>query len=122
MLFIVETSCVFMVLSLYRRFFGKTNVPIAVLAAYIEKEYEPFDSYPYFYPAMPVSVCFSDTALYTLSKSESLFFTFLHLLRTLYAHIPITLCLDHDFADRDNDRIIDFSVFQFSCNTYHIFL
>ena len=63
-----------MVLSFYRRFLGKTNVSIAVLMAYTEKEYEPFDPYSYFYPAMPVSVCVSDTALYTLSKSMPLFF------------------------------------------------
>ena len=63
-----------MVLSLYRRFLGKTNVQIAVLTAYTEKEYEPFDSYSCFLPAMPVSVCFSDTALYTLSKSKEKFF------------------------------------------------
>lgn len=58
-----------MVLSFYRRFLGKANVPIVVLMVYTEKEYEPFDSYSRFCPAMPVSVCFSDTALYTLSKS-----------------------------------------------------
>jgi len=62
-----------MVLSFYRRFSGKTNVPIAVLMAYTEKEYEPFDSYSRFYPAMPISVRFSDTALYTLSKYLVLF-------------------------------------------------
>ena len=60
----------FLVLSFYRRFSGKTNVPIAVLSEYTEKEYEPFDSYSRFCPAMPVSVCFSDTALYTLSKTH----------------------------------------------------
>lgn len=55
-------------LSFYRRFSGKTNVPIAVLSEYTEKEYEPLDPYSRFYPAMPVPVCFSDTALYTLGK------------------------------------------------------
>lgn len=44
-------------------------MPIAVLSEYTEKEYEPFDPYSRFYPAMPISVCFSDTALYTLGKS-----------------------------------------------------
>ena len=63
-----------MVLSFYRRFSGKTNVPIAVLSEYTEKEYEPFDPYSRFCPAMPVSVCFSDTALYTLSKTFPVFF------------------------------------------------
>jgi len=44
-------------------------VPIAVLIAYTEKGYGTFDPYLYFYPAMPASVCFSDTALlYTLGK------------------------------------------------------
>lgn len=43
-------------------------MPIAVLSEYTEKEYEPFDPYSRFYPAMPISVCFSDTALYTLGK------------------------------------------------------
>ena len=43
-------------------------MPIAVLMAHTEKEYEPFDPYSRFYPAMPVSVCFSDTALCTLGK------------------------------------------------------
>ena len=57
-----------MLFSLYRRFLGKTNVPIAVLSEYTEKEYEPLDPYSRFYPAMPVPVCFSDTALCTLSK------------------------------------------------------
>ena len=55
-------------LSFYRRFSGKTNVPIVVLTVYTEKEYEPFDPYSRFYSAMPISVYFSDTALYTLSK------------------------------------------------------
>ncbi len=59
-----------MVLLFYRRFSGKTNVPIAVLMAHTEKEYEPFDPYSRFYPAIPVPVCFSNTALYTLSKSQ----------------------------------------------------
>lgn len=49
-------------------------MPIAVLTAYTEKEYEPFDPYSRFYPAMPVSVCFSDTALCTLGKTQSVFF------------------------------------------------
>jgi len=43
-------------------------VPIAVLSEYTEKEYEPLDPYSRFYPAMPVPVCFSDTALCTLGK------------------------------------------------------
>lgn len=43
-------------------------MPIAVLTAYTEKEYEPFDPYSRFCTAMPVSACFSDTALYALSK------------------------------------------------------
>ena len=43
-------------------------MPIAVLSEYTEKEYEPFDPYSRFYPAMPISVCFSDTALCTLGK------------------------------------------------------
>ena len=46
-------------------------MPIAVLTAYTEQEYEPFDSYSRFYPAMPISVCFSDTALCTLGKSAA---------------------------------------------------
>ena len=46
-------------------------MPIAVLSEYTEKEYEPFDPYSRFYPAMPISVCFSDTALCTLGKSPS---------------------------------------------------
>lgn len=45
-------------------------MPIAVLSEYTEKEYEPFDPYSRFYPAMPISVCFSDTALYTLGKTR----------------------------------------------------
>ncbi len=49
-------------------------MPIAVLMAHTEKEYEPFDPYSRFYPAIPVSVCFSNTALYTLSKSRADFF------------------------------------------------
>ena len=44
-------------------------MPIAVLTAYTEKEYEPFDPYSRFYPAIPISVCFSNTALYTLNKA-----------------------------------------------------
>lgn len=62
-----------MLLSFYRRFSRKTNVPIAVLTAYTEKEYEPFDSYSRYCPAMPVSVCFFDTALCTPGKSEGCF-------------------------------------------------
>ena len=38
------------------------------LKDYTEQEYEPFDPYSRFYPAMPVSVCFSDTALCTSGK------------------------------------------------------
>lgn len=49
-------------------------MPIAVLSEYTEKEYEPFDPYSRFYPAMPISVCFSDTALYTLGKTARKFF------------------------------------------------
>lgn len=48
-------------------------MPIAVLSEYTEKEYEPFDPYSRFYPAMPISVCFSDTALYTLGKCPARF-------------------------------------------------
>ncbi len=51
-------------------------MPIVVLMVYTEKEYEPFDSYSRFCPAMPVSVCFSDTALYTLSKTAKGAFCF----------------------------------------------
>ena len=51
-------------------------MPIAVLSEYTEKEYEPFDPYSRFYPAMPISVCFSDTALYTLGKPTAAFFVF----------------------------------------------
>ena len=43
-------------------------MPIAVLSEYTEKEYEPFNPYSRFYPVMPISVCFSDTALCTLGK------------------------------------------------------
>ncbi len=57
-----------MIFSFYRRFSGKTKVPITVLTIYTEKEYESFNPYSRFYPAMPVSACFQDTALYTLSK------------------------------------------------------
>ena len=64
----------FLVLLFYRRFSGKTNVPIAVLSEYAEKEYEPFDSYSRFCPAMPVSVCFFDTALCTPGKKHGGFF------------------------------------------------
>ena len=46
-------------------------MPIAVLSEYTEKEYEPFDPYSRFYPAMPISVCFSDTALCTLGKQPA---------------------------------------------------
>ena len=49
-------------------------MPIAVLSEYTEKEYEPFDPYSRFYPAMPISVCFSDTALCTLGKTSTVFF------------------------------------------------
>ena len=63
-----------MLLSFYRRFSRKTNVPIAVLTAYTEKEYEPFDSYSRYCPAMPVSVCFFDTALCTPGKDPALFY------------------------------------------------
>ena len=48
-------------------------MPIAFLSEYTEKEYEPFDPYSRFYPAMPISVCFSDTALCTLGKAHSFF-------------------------------------------------
>ena len=48
-------------------------MPIAVLTAYTEKEYESFDPYSRFCTAMPVSVCFSDTAICTLSKLPSVF-------------------------------------------------
>lgn len=51
-------------------------MPIAVLSEYTEKEYEPFDPYSRFYPAMPISVCFSDTALCTLGKSAGVFICF----------------------------------------------
>ena len=83
-----------MVLSLYRRSLGKTNVPIAVLSEYTEKEYEPFDPYSRFYPAMPVSVCFSDTALYTRSKMSGFFiliilFTHILQLRKQRLHQPL---------------------------------
>lgn len=49
-------------------------MPIAVLSEYTEKEYEPFDPYSRFHPAMPISVCFSDTALCTLGKGARTFF------------------------------------------------
>lgn len=52
-------------------------MPIAVLSEYTEKEYEPFDPYSRFYPAMPISVCFSDTALYTLGKAGGISFSYL---------------------------------------------
>ena len=52
-------------------------MPIAVLSEYTEKEYEPFDPYSRFYPAMPISVCFSDTALYTLGNYVPAFFVYL---------------------------------------------
>lgn len=51
-------------------------MPIAVLSEYTEKEYEPFDPYSRFYPAMPISVCFSDTALCTLGKRLGLIIFF----------------------------------------------
>ena len=63
----------FLVLLFYRRFSGKTNVPIAVLSEYAEKEYEPFDSYSRFLPAMPVAACFSNTALCTPGKTARVF-------------------------------------------------
>lgn len=50
-------------------------MPIAVLSEYTEKEYEPFDPYSRFYPAMPISVCFSDTALCTLGEAAASVFT-----------------------------------------------
>lgn len=59
-------------------------MPIAVLSEYTEKEYEPFDPYSRFYPAMPISVCFSDTALCTLGKRAAVF-TF----RTLLSAFPV---------------------------------
>lgn len=46
-------------------------MPIAVLSEYAEKEYEPFDSYSRFLPAMPVAACFSNTALCTPGKRQS---------------------------------------------------
>ena len=49
-------------------------MPIAVLSEYTEKEYEPFDPYSRFHPAMPISVCFSDTALCTLGKRAACFY------------------------------------------------
>ena len=57
-----------MVLSFYRRFSGKTNVPIVVLTTYTEKEYESFDSYSHFYPAMPISEYFLRYCLILLSE------------------------------------------------------
>lgn len=56
-------------------------MPIAVLSEYTEKEYEPFDPYSRFYPAMPISVCFSDTALCTLGKFLGGFFVWIVLIR-----------------------------------------
>ena len=41
---------------------------LVLLSGGQQKEYEPFDSYSRFLPAMPVAACFSNTALYTLSK------------------------------------------------------
>lgn len=52
-------------------------MPIAVLSEYTEKEYEPFDPYSRFYPAMPISVCFSDTALCTLGKAPAGFLLYM---------------------------------------------
>lgn len=52
-------------------------MPIAVLSEYTEKEYEPFDSYSRYCPAMPVSVCFFDTALCTLGKIPGACFSIL---------------------------------------------
>ena len=66
-------------------------MPIAVLTAYTEKEYEPFDPYSRFYPAMPVSVCFSDTALCTLGKCRICFFVCIE-------NVEDTACV---FARRD---------------------
>lgn len=59
-------------------------MPIAVLSEYTEKEYEPFDPYSRFYPAMPISVCFSDTALCTLGKPPDGFFSENLFLRSRY--------------------------------------
>ena len=73
-----------MVFSFYRRFLGKANVPIVVLMVYTEKEYEPFDSYSHFCPAMPVSVCFFDTALCTLGNLPGIF---------LFKHVFLLLCI-----------------------------
>ena len=59
-------------------------MPIAVLMAHTEKEYEPFDPYSRFYPAIPVPVCFSNTALYTLSKRlRGVFISLLFLLHVV---------------------------------------
>ena len=44
-------------------------MPIVVLMAYTEKEYEPFEPYSRFCPAMPVSVCFQILP-YTHSANE----------------------------------------------------
>ena len=68
-----------MVLLFYRRFSEKTYVPIAVLSEYAEKEYEPFDSYSRFLPAMPVAACFSNTALCTPGKLAVAFFSVIEL-------------------------------------------
>lgn len=46
---------------------------LVLLSGGQQKEYEPFDSYSRFLPAMPVAACFSDTALYALSKSSTVF-------------------------------------------------
>ncbi len=59
-------------------------MPIAVLSEYAEKEYEPFDSYSRFYPAMSVSVCFSNTALCTLGNLPGIF---------LFKHVFLLLCI-----------------------------
>ena len=79
-----------MLLSFYRRFSRKTNVPIAVLTIYTEKEYEPFDPYSRFYPAMPISVCFQNTALYTLGKSAAAFLEGQHKMNPLEYRIELS--------------------------------
>ncbi len=76
-----------MLLSFYRRFSRKTNVPIAVLTAYTEKEYEPFDSYSRYCPAMPVSVCFFDTALCTPGKNPRRFYLIIKLMTACFNNI-----------------------------------
>lgn len=49
-------------------------MPIAVLSEYTEKEYEPFDPYPYFYPAMPVSVCFQILPYTHVANPQGIFY------------------------------------------------